>query len=80
MIKNYKTIDLSLFTLLIVIMKKQLHKMNNQTSAIYGMAFIGALIYFIQHAHTFWQGALGLVKAIIWPAVLIYKLLEFLKV
>lgn len=60
-------------------MKKQLQKMNNQTSAIYGMAFIGALIYFIQHAHTFWQGALGLVKAIVWPAVLIYKLLEFLK-
>lgn len=60
-------------------MKEQLKKMNSQTSAIYGMAFIGALIYFIQHAHTFWEGALSFVKALVWPAILIYKLLEFLK-
>jgi len=60
-------------------MKDQVKKVNNQTSAIYGMAFIGALIYFIQHAHTFWGGALGFVKALVWPALLIYKLFEFLK-
>lgn len=53
--------------------------MNRPNSAIYGMAFIGALIYFIQHAHTFWEGAFGFVKALVWPAILIYKLLEFLK-
>lgn len=53
--------------------------MYGQSSAIYGMAFIGALIYFLQHATTFWGGALGIVKAIFWPALLIYKLLEFLK-
>jgi hypothetical protein len=46
---------------------------------IYGMAFIGAAIYFIQHAPTFWAGVLGFLKAIIWPVLLIYKLLEFLK-
>jgi len=61
-------------------MKKQLDKMNNQTSVIYGMAFIGALIYFIQHAHSFWEGVVGLIKAVVWPAVVIYKLLEFLKI
>jgi hypothetical protein len=52
--------------------------MNDQTSAIYGMAFIGALIY-IQHANTFGEGCLGFAKAIVWPGMLIYKLLEFLK-
>ncbi len=46
---------------------------------IYGMAFIGAAIYFIQHAPTFWAGVLGFLKAIIWPVLLIYKLLEFLQ-
>ena len=46
---------------------------------IYGMAFIGAVIYFIQHADTFWMGVLGIFKAIVWPAILIYKVLEFLK-
>jgi hypothetical protein len=54
-------------------------KMTQQSSAIYGLAFIGALIYFIQHAVTFWAGVLGVLKAIVWPAILIYKLLEFLK-
>ncbi len=46
---------------------------------IYGMAFIGAAIYFIQHSTSLWQGVLGFVKAIFWPAVLMYKLLEYLK-
>lgn len=46
---------------------------------VYGLAFIGALVYYIQHAETFAAGALGVLKAIIWPAMLIYKLLEFLK-
>lgn len=53
---------------------------NAATGGIYGLAFIGALIYFIQHADTFWIGALGFLKALVWPAILIYKLLEFLKV
>jgi hypothetical protein len=47
--------------------------------AIYGMAFIGALVYFIQHATTFTEGVLGVLKAIFWPGVLIYKVLEYLK-
>lgn len=49
------------------------------SGGIYGLAFIGAAIYFIQHAATFWMGVLGFLKALIWPAVLIYNLLEFLK-
>ncbi len=54
-------------------------KITNQSSAIYGLAFIGALIYFIQQATSFWIGLFGVLKAIIWPAILIYKLFEFLK-
>jgi hypothetical protein len=53
---------------------------NGMSGSIYGLAFIGALIYFIQQATTFWIGILGFFKALFWPAVLIYKLLEFLKV
>lgn len=44
----------------------------------YGLAFIGAAVYFIQQATTFWMGVLGFLKAIIWPALLVYKLMEFL--
>jgi len=45
---------------------------------IYGLAFLGALIYYIQHAETFWMGVLGFLKALVWPAILVYKLLELL--
>jgi hypothetical protein len=46
---------------------------------IYGLAFIGAAVYFIHHATSFWGGVLGFFKALLWPAILMYKLLEFLK-
>ena len=53
---------------------------NNAASApLYGLGLIGALVYYIQHAATFWAGVLGIFKAVFWPAMLIYKLLEFLK-
>ncbi len=45
----------------------------------YGLAFIGAAIYYIQHAPNFWEGVLGVLKAIVWPAMIVYKLLEFFK-
>ncbi|MGA2623066.1 MAG: hypothetical protein ABSF91_04370 [Bacteroidota bacterium] len=47
--------------------------------SIYGLAFIGAAVYYIQHSSTFWEGVLGFLKALVWPAMLMYKLLEFLK-
>ena len=55
-------------------------KRDGMFGGIYGMAFIGAAIYFIQHAASFWQGVLGFFKALFWPAILMYKLLEFLKI
>lgn len=53
--------------------------MDSNHNAIYGLGVIGALIYFIQSAASFWEGILGIVKAIFWPAVLVYKVLELLK-
>ncbi len=44
--------------------------------AVYGLGLIGAAIYFIQAADSFWVGALGLLKAIVWPAFVVYKLLQ----
>jgi len=46
---------------------------------VYGLAFIGAAFYFIQHSTTFWMGVLGLLKAIVWPAVIMYQILGMLK-
>lgn len=52
--------------------------MKQDTGAVYGLGFLGAVVFYIQHATTFWAGALGLLKAIFWPGMLVYKLLEFL--
>lgn len=48
------------------------------SSGTYGLGFIGAAIYFIGHAATFGDGALGLVKALLWPAFIVYHLLGHL--
>ena len=47
-------------------------------NAVYGLALIGALVYYIQHANGFWLVILGILKALVWPAFVIYDLLRFL--
>ncbi len=44
----------------------------------YGLGFIGAAVYFIGQATTFWMGVLGFLKAIVWPVFLVHALLKFL--
>jgi len=61
------------------VLKRKNRNVGGASGGIYGLAFIGAAVYFISHATTFWMGALGLIKALFWPSVLIYKILEFLK-
>ena len=46
--------------------------------AVYGLGFIGALIFFIGHATTFWTGVLGFFQALVWPAFLVYEALKVL--
>lgn len=45
---------------------------------IYALGFIGAAIYFISHATSFWIGVLGILKAIVWPAIFVYEAFKFL--
>ena len=47
-------------------------------NAVYGLGLIGALVYYIQAADGFWDGVLGVLKALVWPAFVIYDLLKFL--
>lgn len=42
----------------------------------YLMAFIGALVYFLQRAHDFGSGVVAVLKALVWPAFLVYELLK----
>ena len=47
-------------------------------SGIYGLGFIGALIYYISTAGSFWIGVLGVLKAIVWPVFMVLELLKFI--
>lgn len=58
-------------------MKNDLQK-KTQCSAIYGLGLIGAAIYFISTATSFWLGVLGFLKAMVWPAFLVYQAFKFL--
>lgn len=51
---------------------------NNSGNAVYGLGFVGALIYFLSTATSFWVGIVGIFKAMVWPAFLVYELFKFL--
>jgi len=46
--------------------------------AVYGLGFIGAMIYYLSTANGFWMGVLGALKAVVWPAFLVFELFKFL--
>ena len=48
------------------------------SAAVYGLGLIGAAIYYISVATTFWIGVLGFLKAIVWPVFLVYGVLSYL--
>ena len=52
-------------------------KTSADSGAIFGFGFIGSVIYFISSATDFWMGALGVLKALVWPAVLAFELFRF---
>lgn len=51
---------------------------SGASDAVYGFGLIGAWVYYISHATTFFMGVLGIFKGIIWPAMLVYELLKYL--
>jgi len=61
--------------------KKDMEKGCNHSSykscggCAYFLGFIGAIVYYISAATGFWIGVLGVLKALVWPAFLVFKLL-----
>ena len=60
-------------------MKKEMNS-NAPAGAVYGLGLIGAAVFYISHAAGFWMGVLGFLKAIVWPAFLVYELLKHIAV
>jgi len=51
---------------------------HGASEAVYGLGLIGAWIYYITTATSFWMGALGILKGIFWPATIVYETLKYL--
>ena len=56
--------------------KKAVYR-GGASETVYGLGFLGALVYYLGHAATLWIGLLGFIKAIFWPAVVVYEALRF---
>ena len=39
----------------------------------YFLGFVGSVIYFVSTATGFWDGVLGVLKSLVWPAFLVYE-------
>jgi hypothetical protein len=46
--------------------------------AVYGLGLLGSLIWFWQHAHGLGGHVVGVLKAFVWPAYLVYDALKAL--
>lgn len=44
--------------------------------AVYGLGLIGSAVYYFQQADVFWEFALAIPKAFIWPAIVAFELLK----
>jgi hypothetical protein len=51
---------------------------NNASAPVYGFGLIGAWVYYLSTATSFWMGVLGILKGIVWPALLVYEALKYL--
>ena len=50
------------------------------TGGFYFLGFIGAAVYFIGQATDFWDGVVGFLKSLVWPAFLVYEIFVTLSV
>lgn len=56
---------------------KKMCKDSGCGGAFYGLGLLGALIYYLSTAASFWGGVLGVLKAIVWPVFFVYEILKF---
>ncbi len=62
-------------------MKKVIQKVKCHSGCggcAYGLGVLGAAVYYISAATGFWMGVLGVLKALVWPAFLVFESLKFL--
>lgn len=54
-------------------MGRKMQGSGSAGDAVYGLGMIGTAVWYISSATTLWMGVLGFLKALIWPAFLVYE-------
>jgi len=49
-------------------------------AGMYFITYIGAAVYFMHQAHGFWGFVYALLKAAVWPAIVLYRAMMLLRV
>lgn len=52
---------------------------NAGGGAVYGFGLFGALFFYLSNAGSFTDVLLGILKSLVWPAMMVYHLFTFLK-
>ncbi len=55
---------------------KKVNSSHGTAGSLYFVGFVGALVYWMQAAVGFGAVITGILKALVWPAYIVYKLLE----
>jgi hypothetical protein len=58
--------------------RKKSHYSASSGDAVYAFGLIGAAIFYIGQATTFWTGVVGFLKAVVWPVFLVLEALKAL--
>lgn len=57
---------------------KNKYSYGGHSETLYGLGVLGAGFYFLEHANNLTTILWGIGKAILWPAILMYKILSLL--
>jgi hypothetical protein len=57
---------------------KEQIKFQGTGGCFYFLGFLGALVYYVTTASSFWDAVLGFIKAIFWPGFIVYGMMKFL--
>ena len=60
--------------------RKTVNNYGGTSGALYGLGIFGAAYYFLQHAVGLVPVVIALIKSVFWPAFVVFKLMELLKV
>lgn len=52
---------------------------GGSSDSVYGLGFIGALVFYLRRATSFQTAVIGFFKAMVWPAILVYEVLKILE-